>query len=460
MQGMDDKVSHTRPDSQDPDYSSQQGKNTMQVASKQIPAPTSATAMSYSSKTAIGVTNDDVTEPTPTQPEDSPTNNNDSTLDNQKVDATDVSVHELVSADNRDNDTAKPTSSKTQTENESEESLMKKRVFVGNVSKNATNEKLAELLSQFGPVDVNVIMDREHAVTKGYGFATFKTEEQAKNCIRQKSLTFEGRELNFGPAKRRQTTQRNTGLNGRDIRSGQRVRGRGRGANSRSAGGQYVYANQSYYDGYQLPYMYSTEAYQGAATNPWLVRGGAPASSMASEAQMMAGGTPMAMDPRMYGYQQMHAMYYPSYYYQAGPAEGQHSEEKLGTYVVNNVTYGSNNVYPVSDASSDTSAPSEARLSSGSSADMMGGIHARNSTAMMTARSVLSSPGMSPGMSWAPASPIFAPYMTVQNALQTGHDNNSYAFAAAKKDDFRVDNLEKNINGLNISNQEKPTESR
>eukprot|EP00050_Salpingoeca_kvevrii_P021660 m.113893 g.113893 ORF g.113893 m.113893 type:complete len:264 (+) comp9433_c0_seq2:448-1239(+) len=86
-----------------------------------------------------------------------------------------------------------------------EEMLMRRRVFVGNMPRACTLEKLREFLAQkFGPLrDANIIRDRESDVSKGYGFVTFETEKQAQDCIAKKQMMFMGRQLNFGPARRR-----------------------------------------------------------------------------------------------------------------------------------------------------------------------------------------------------------------------------------------------------------------
>lgn len=58
---------------------------------------------------------------------------------------------------------------------------------------------------RFGPVVINVISDKDTRLQKGYGFATFATEVMALQCMATKSINYEGRNLNFGPARRRQT---------------------------------------------------------------------------------------------------------------------------------------------------------------------------------------------------------------------------------------------------------------
>lgn len=105
----------------------------------------------------------------------------------------------------------------------SEEVMMKRRVFVGNVARSCTNEYLLGALKAIIPgVDhVNIIRERDTDISKGYGFVTFLTEEQAQACMGVKNVTIHNRILNFGPAKRKdkkheaeqrhhpQTTRRN-----------------------------------------------------------------------------------------------------------------------------------------------------------------------------------------------------------------------------------------------------------
>jgi RNA recognition motif-containing protein len=54
------------------------------------------------------------------------------------------------------------------------------KLFVGGVSFRATNDDLADHFSPYGTVvDAKIIMDRETGRSRGFGFVTFETPEQA-----------------------------------------------------------------------------------------------------------------------------------------------------------------------------------------------------------------------------------------------------------------------------------------
>jgi len=58
--------------------------------------------------------------------------------------------------------------------------MIPNRVFVGGISPQTTEHELVSLFSQFGSVrGAKIIMDRG-GISKGYGFITFETEEEAK----------------------------------------------------------------------------------------------------------------------------------------------------------------------------------------------------------------------------------------------------------------------------------------
>lgn len=70
---------------------------------------------------------------------------------------------------------------------------MAKRLFVGGLPYDTTNQQLEELFSQAGKVEsVNVITDRYSGRGKGFGFVEMATEEEAKKAIE----TFNGYNLN------------------------------------------------------------------------------------------------------------------------------------------------------------------------------------------------------------------------------------------------------------------------
>jgi len=63
---------------------------------------------------------------------------------------------------------------------------MGKRLYVGGISFNATEESLRDLFSSIGEVEsVKVITDRDTGRSKGFGFIEMSSEEDAKKAIEQ-----------------------------------------------------------------------------------------------------------------------------------------------------------------------------------------------------------------------------------------------------------------------------------
>ena len=61
---------------------------------------------------------------------------------------------------------------------------MAKRLFVGSLPYDTTQQQLEELFSQAGKIDsVNVITDRYSGRGKGFAFVEMTTEEEAKKAI-------------------------------------------------------------------------------------------------------------------------------------------------------------------------------------------------------------------------------------------------------------------------------------
>lgn len=79
------------------------------------------------------------------------------------------------------------------------------RVFVGGIDFKTKEEDLQKFFCAFGVVrDTKIIRDRAE-VSKGYGFVTFESPEEAdKVREQQESLYLNGKKLNIGPAVRKQ----------------------------------------------------------------------------------------------------------------------------------------------------------------------------------------------------------------------------------------------------------------
>lgn len=80
---------------------------------------------------------------------------------------------------------------------------MSKKIYVGNISFNATEDSLRELFSKAGEVEsVSLIKDSHSGRPKGFGFVEMATEEGAKEAIATLNGTaFMERTLSVAEAK-------------------------------------------------------------------------------------------------------------------------------------------------------------------------------------------------------------------------------------------------------------------
>jgi len=63
---------------------------------------------------------------------------------------------------------------------------MSKKLYIGNISYNTTDDSLKEAFSQFGSVESAVIItDKFSGRSKGFGFVEFSTEEEAGKAIKE-----------------------------------------------------------------------------------------------------------------------------------------------------------------------------------------------------------------------------------------------------------------------------------
>ncbi len=77
------------------------------------------------------------------------------------------------------------------------------KVYVGNLPYSVDNEKLNELFKEFGEIEeANVIRNKFSGNSKGFGFVTFKNDEEAKKAIEaMNEKEIEGRKLKVNEAK-------------------------------------------------------------------------------------------------------------------------------------------------------------------------------------------------------------------------------------------------------------------
>jgi RNA recognition motif-containing protein len=83
---------------------------------------------------------------------------------------------------------------------------MSTKLYVGNLSFDATETDLRDLLAQHGPVnEIKVMMDRDTGRARGFAFATMNTEEGAKAAIAAlNGKDWKGRALTVNEARPRE----------------------------------------------------------------------------------------------------------------------------------------------------------------------------------------------------------------------------------------------------------------
>jgi cold-inducible RNA-binding protein len=106
---------------------------------------------------------------------------------------------------------------------------MAKKLFVGGLSYETTEETLKEVFSQAGTVEsANVITDRMSGRSKGFGFVEMSSEEEAKKAIEElNGKEIDGRNVTVNEARPMESRPREGGFK-RAFRGGDR-RGRSGG---------------------------------------------------------------------------------------------------------------------------------------------------------------------------------------------------------------------------------------
>lgn len=112
---------------------------------------------------------------------------------------------------------------------------MSKRIFVGNLSYNTTENDLATLFEQAGQVEsVNIVTDRETGRSRGFAFVEMGAEEADKAIAQFNGADLGGRALTVNEARPRE--ERSGG--------GRGGFGGGRGGNRGGGGGRGGYGNR------------------------------------------------------------------------------------------------------------------------------------------------------------------------------------------------------------------------
>ena len=92
---------------------------------------------------------------------------------------------------------------------------MVKKLYVGNLSYNTTEDVLKNLFSEFGTVtSAKIIFDRETGNSKGFGFIEMGSNEEANAAIAgTNGREFEGRQLRVNEAMDKPRRERSGGGN-------------------------------------------------------------------------------------------------------------------------------------------------------------------------------------------------------------------------------------------------------
>tara|TARA_B100001142_G_C14076464_1_gene555674 strand:- start:144 stop:401 length:258 start_codon:yes stop_codon:yes gene_type:complete len=82
--------------------------------------------------------------------------------------------------------------------------MAEKKIYVGNLSYQSTDEDLQEEFSKYGELeDFRLIKDYETGRSKGFAFITFKEEEGAAKAIENDGNEFQGRNIRIRVAEDR-----------------------------------------------------------------------------------------------------------------------------------------------------------------------------------------------------------------------------------------------------------------
>ncbi len=92
---------------------------------------------------------------------------------------------------------------------------MAKKLYVGNLSYETTEDGLKNMFSEFGTVaSAKIIFDRDSGKSKGFGFIEMSSEEEANKAIAgTNGREFEGRQLRVNEAMDKPRRDRGGGGN-------------------------------------------------------------------------------------------------------------------------------------------------------------------------------------------------------------------------------------------------------
>tara|TARA_A100001015_G_scaffold314165_1_gene423016 strand:- start:1460 stop:1735 length:276 start_codon:yes stop_codon:yes gene_type:complete len=82
--------------------------------------------------------------------------------------------------------------------------MSNKKIYVGNISFDTTEEDLRTEFSQYGDIEeVKIIIDHQTNRSKGFGFITFTTPEAMEASLEKNGEEVQGRKLRVNQAEER-----------------------------------------------------------------------------------------------------------------------------------------------------------------------------------------------------------------------------------------------------------------
>lgn len=95
------------------------------------------------------------------------------------------------------------------------------KLYVGNISFDATNEDLSTLFGQHGSVtEAKIITDRDTGRSRGFAFVTFDSDQSAQAALALDGADFQDRKLNVKIARDNNDGGSRGGRGGDDRRGG------------------------------------------------------------------------------------------------------------------------------------------------------------------------------------------------------------------------------------------------
>ncbi|MBT5311706.1 MAG: RNA-binding protein [Verrucomicrobia bacterium] len=118
---------------------------------------------------------------------------------------------------------------------------MGNKIFVGGLNWDATDDDLRESFGECGTItDAVVVNDRDTGRSRGFGFVTYSSDEEAKAAVEKfDGQDFMGRKLTVNEARQREERGDGGGGGGRGGGGGYRGGGGGGGGGGRGSGGGY-----------------------------------------------------------------------------------------------------------------------------------------------------------------------------------------------------------------------------